>query len=197
MKKISEIQSQIKSSLSHCCSSLGFDVDKSPTFYNSQIDVLRILHIGFLDVKNAAYFNSNTASFILNLGIFFNSGESSKPYPKEYEAHVRGTLLRDFYQKNPMELKGFSFFNPERRRRDIWWVEKDGSNLDDLLAHASHVIKRNAFKWLDQYSNIEYVIKYLESKREKSSWQGGPFGFGAIGSPCRQNLIRMLENRNG
>lgn len=191
-----DLKNQIKSSLADCCSTIGFDVSKNPTFYNQLKDIVRIIHIDFLNVKNATYFNSNTTSFTINLGIYFIFENQNNIYPKEYEAQIRGTLIKDFYQKNPMGLKCFSLFHPERRRRDIWWVEKDGSNLEALLAHASRIIKNKAMIWLDSFSDIEYAIKYLKTKKEVESWKGGPFGFGVIGSPCRQNLINSIENKD-
>ncbi len=192
MKNITEIQQQIKSALSDCFLALGFNISKSPTFYHYQNDIVRIVHIDFLSKNNASYFNSNTASFILNLGIYFNLSDQKNLYPKEYEAQIRGILERDFHQKNLMNLKGFSLFHPERRRHDIWWVEKDGSNLEFLLSNASRVIRKGAIKWLNKYSEIKQVINYLKKKREINKC---PFGFGAIGSPCRLNLIKQLENK--
>ena len=194
MKTISENQKQIKSTLSACCLALGFDISKSPSFYNCRKDIVRIVHIDFLNKNNAAYFNSNTASFTLNLGIFFDLSDHQNLYPKEYEAQIRGKAERDFHQKHPMNLKGFPLFHPERRRRDIWWVEKDGANLDFILVNASRIITQKAIGWLDKYSDINYIIDFLKNKKEIDS---GPFGFGVIGSPCRQNLINRLENKNG
>jgi hypothetical protein len=197
MKTISEIQNQIRLSLSNCCSSIGFDVANNPTFYNhlNINKTVRIIHIDFLNAKSAAFFNSNTASFILNLGIYFNTENQNNLYPKEYEAQIRGTLIKDFRQKNPKDLNGLPLFHPERRRRDIWWVEKDEMKLDGLLANASRIITNNAMKWLDKYSNIEYIISYLKKKNVIDQWKGGPFGFGSIGSPFRQNLIKQLETK--
>lgn len=193
--KISELKKKIKDSLSDCCSAIGFDIETSPTFYNTKNNIIRIIHIDFLKNNHAAYFNSNTASFSINLGVFFNFEGKINYHPKEYEADIRGHVLRDFRQKKPMNLKGFSFFHPERRRRDIWWVQADGANLDDLLTNARRAVKANALKWLDKYSNIDFAINFLTKKQETEVWQEGPWGVGSIGSPMRQDLIHELKQK--
>ena len=192
MMKISEIQNEIKASISSCYASLGFNVSKSPTFYYCKESLLKIASIDFLSKTNAHYFNSNSASFTLGIGIYFNF-ENQNIFPKEYECQVHGVLLRDFRQKNPMDLSGFPLFHPERKRRDIWWVEKDGKSLDKLLINASRIINKNAIKWLDKFSDPDYLVRYLKIGKEIDSWKGGPFGFGAIGSPFRQDAINKLE----
>lgn len=197
MIKISDLQKRIKDSLSDCCRSIGFNIEASPTFYNAKNDIIRILHIDFLNRRHAEYFNSNTASFTINLGVFFNFEGKISFYPKEYEAHIRGHIIKDFRQTNPMDLKGFSLFHPEKRRRDIWWVESDGSNLDYLLTNAGRLLKAKAVRWLDKYSDIDYVIYFLETKHGTEVWQEGPWGLGSIGSPGRQNLIEKLKTKKG
>jgi hypothetical protein len=191
---ISEMQNQIVLSLSFCFSNIGFETDKKPVFYKRLKNAVTVGQINFLDTKSASCFNSNTASFTINLGIYFICENHDNPLPKEHECDVRGILLRNFYQKNPMNLKGFSFFHPERRRQDIWWVEKDGSNLNGILSNASWIVCGMAEDWINKYTDIKYILHYLKKKNEKSPVKGGPFGFGAIGSPQRQSLIEKIAN---
>ncbi|MDY0360760.1 MAG: DUF4304 domain-containing protein [Desulforegulaceae bacterium] len=187
---ISQLQKEISNSLSECCLSIGFDIDNATTFYNTKKNIIRLFHIDFLNSKNAAYFNTSTASFSLNIGIFFNFLENVTN-PKEYEAHFRGQILRNFYQKHPMDLKKFSWLHPERWRRDIWWVDKDGKNLKNILLSSRRLTKDKVLNWLDKYSDIDKAIWFLKNKKE--NFKGGPFGFGNIKSPCRLKLIKNLE----
>lgn len=193
--KISELQNHIKASISQCLVDEGFLAVKKQTFYNQKNNIIRIVHIDFLDKKNASYFNSNTASFSLMLGVHFNFENHTDFHPKEYESHIRGCLLRNFSQKHPMDLKGFAFFHPERKRRDIWWIKNDASDLESLLDKANSAIDKNAVRWLEKFSDVNYVIKFLQKKKEIDSHRGGPFGFGPPGSPLRSNLIKQLQNK--
>ncbi|MGD8912339.1 MAG: hypothetical protein PVJ68_06300 [Candidatus Thiodiazotropha sp.] len=192
--KISDIQKEIKDSISHRLESKGFFVDKSPTFYNIKDNLIRIVHIDFLSRKNATYFQSNTASFTLNLGVNYNIENKANFYPNEHDSHIKGCIIRTFRQKSPMDLKGFPLLHPERRRRDIWWVYRDASNLNNLLSNAVRVLDRKAIQWLERYSDIDFVIRVLQSKKEIDPWKGGPFGMGKIGCPYRNDLIKELKN---
>ena len=197
MTKYSELQNKILLSISNCCFSIGFTIEASPTFYNTQNDIIRILHVDFLNKKNSSYFNSNTASFSLNLGVFFNFEEDISNIPKEYDAQIRGHLIKDFRQKSPMNLKGFSLFHPERRRRDIWWVEPNGINIDYLINNATRIIEKKAIKWLDKYSDIDFVIEFLKTKKGTEVWQEGPWIISPIGSQYRIDLIDKLKLKKG
>lgn len=193
--RISEIRQKILSSLSDNLADLGFDTLRCPTFYNFREDIVRIIHIDFLSNEAAAYFRSTTASFQINLAVFLNLAEIKNQYPKEYEAEIRGHLIRDFRQKHPMGLKGYSLFHPDRRRKDIWWIEKDGENLNQILDNASRLIYENAMDWLNKYSDIDFLADFLKKKKENEPWKGGPFGFGAIGSASRKKIVLGLERK--
>lgn len=193
--KISELRKYIHNSLSKCLLDKNFKSLHPQTFQRFTPDVIEIFSIKFLDKHNAAYFNTNTASFSLNLGIYFNFEERTDFYPQEYHAHIRGCLTRNFYQKHPMDLKGFSLLHPERCRKDLWWVNRDGSNLKSVTVNAVKRINTKVDSWFIRYSTIEYVLKFLKTNYEQEPHKGGPFGFGSINSPARLNLIQQLENK--
>ncbi len=194
MRKIHDIRNQIILVFSNTLKYRGFDVAHPPTFYYSSNDVIQIVHLGFLTRDQARYFNSNTDSFTIYLGLFYIFITSNPPssLPKEYECQVRGYVNRNFFQKHPMPMKGYSFFHPERWRRDIWWVEKNGSNLDKVIYNANKLLETKAMKWLNKYSDLQTIYNFLQFRNEKSN---GPFGFGTKGSPARKNLIEAIEKR--
>ena len=113
MGKIGDFKNHIIEVFSDTLKSIGFDTDYPPTFYCSLSDVIQIVHLGFLTKDQARYFNSNTASFTINLGLFYPFIESNNlnRLPKEYECHVRGIISKNFFQKSPMSTKGYSFFH--------------------------------------------------------------------------------------
>ena len=194
MGKINDIKNQIIVVFSNTLKSMGFDIAHPPTFYCSSSDVIQIIHLGFLTKDQARYFNSNTASFAIDLGLFypFIASNPLGSLPKEYECHVRGKVRRNFFQKHPMSMKGYSFFHPERWRRDIWWVEENGTNLNKVIYHANKLLETKAKKWLNKYSDLQTIYNFLQSRNEKSN---GPFGFGIKGSPARKSHIEAIEKR--
>lgn len=193
---VSKIRKEITNSVTDALSLLGFDISQEPTYYQVQGGVIRIVHIDFLSKSNAAYFNSNTASFTLNMGVCLGSEGESDNYPKEYEAHIRGTLLNESAESPLLNSSDISSSHPDATRKDIWWIEQDGSNVSVILDRLSVVLNKNLMPWLDKHSDMGYIIDYLQSKKEIQPENGGPFGFGAVGSPLRQKLLKLLKSYN-
>lgn len=193
MKKhsISAIKEKIIVSLAETCQPIGFKKVHDQIFANKKHDVIRLLRIDFLNTRHASTFNSCTASFSLELGIFYNFTSYVGLCPEFDKIHIRGALLRDFYQKSPQNLKGFGLFHPERWRRDIWWVNKNGNNINQVTKSASRVVRRKAIKWLDKYSDLDNALYFLKNCPEKATT--GPFFLGKIDSPYRSKLINEIE----
>lgn len=190
---ITLIRTRIAARMQEACRQCGFCVDQDLTFRDWGQHVVRIIHVGFFTTAQAAYFKSTTASFTVALGVYFNFDGHEQPKPKEFEAHLRGNVLRGYHQTNPLDLRGFSLFHPERWRRDVWWVDKDGGNADKIADMAAAQIGNQAMTWLKTYSNIDYALNHIRKKKETQTWQKGPFGFGAPGSTARTQLIDNLK----
>lgn len=201
MISINELRGKIIHEISGCLRSLGFTNANRHTFYAQSQDTIQVIEISFLDRRHAAYFGSNTASFSLELGIFFsfitpseNNGQSHTNQillPKIFECHIRGNLLRDISQKAPSK----DLSTPDKIRRDIWWIDRSGSNIDEVLDSATRVIRKRAKPWLQRFSDIHYTYRYLQCGAGKNAWQGGPHNLGAKGCPFRQKLMRHLATR--
>ena len=85
--------------------------------------------------------------------------------------------------------------HPDKQRRDIWWVEQDGSNLDAIIKNGVRVLQSKSMDWLDKYADVNFALQYVRRKKEKETWQGGPLGFGPVDSVPRNRLIQLLEER--
>jgi hypothetical protein len=191
MPTIATLREQIGKTLSTCLHKQGFTSEYQPTFYRYYADVVHVVHIAFLSRRHAAYFTSNTASFSLCVGVYFNVDHLEHPTPQEYECQIRGILLRNFPQSSPMHH--VSWRHPDKRRRDMWWVDRDGGNLERVLHHAGEVIAASAGSWCEKYSDLAMLLRFLRKAHEKDAWKGGPFGFGSKNSPARHSIIQQLE----
>lgn len=201
MISINELRNKVVNEISACLKSIGCTSENGHTFYAQSQDTIQVIEISFLDRRHAAYFGSNTASFSLELGVFFSfippaenitqSHTNQILYPRSFECHIRGNLLRDISQKAP----GKALSTPDKRRRDIWWVERSGANIDEVLDSATRVIRKRAKRWLERFSDIRYAYRYLQRGAGKNAWQGGPHNLGAKGCPLRQKLMRHLAAR--
>ena len=234
MVSISEIRKRIVNEIADCLSDIGFTSGKEQTFYTVSEGTIHVVKICFLDRRHAAYFGSNTASFSLELGVFYTFvpfsrdiagyDEDSEVFPKHYECHIRGCLLRDIPQIAPSldyawdeetqaaiknAQRWWSSFPKHRawlsflwrknkhsdNRDDIWWVDSSGSNLDEVLTSATRVIRKRSKAWLDKFSDLECAYRYLRCRSGKNSWQGGPFNLGKKGCPLRKELMKHISTK--
>ena len=169
------------------------------TFWRPSGENLLAVTVDFLDRSHASRFNSNTASFGLELGVFFTfiprpNGEiaSSESLPPHFECHLRGALRRGLTQVAP--ASGYSL--EHRLRRDIWWVAPDGRNLDRVVQSANRVLRRQSGPWFGRFSNPEHVSSFLEHNTAQRGTL--PFNVGRRGSPFRKELLgRITEHIGG
>lgn len=228
--KITNIQKKIKIDLIPVLSENGF-VFIDSAFYCHETDLIKIIHLQYPNTNMANYFGTNTASFFICLGIFYNfipldhkiAKDKDKKIllPKDYECHIRKTLFRDFEQKiakKPNNIgkndaktiqfiskwlfekfpslkpeKNNRFLDNEQNRKDIWYIEKDGSNLDFVIANAKRVIFEEGMAWFDKFSNLSYTYKYLQEEETGNMYE--TFGFTKKGTLVRNRLLKYFEKR--
>ncbi len=98
--------------------------------------------------------------------------------PKEYECHSRATLLCTLNQSHYTKVLG----NPaDRKREDIWWVEPDGSNIEEVVNNIKDSFLSGKVKWFEPYiedaslsgiewfnrlSDVDYVLRIIEPQRD-------------------------------
>lgn len=225
--KIREIKNKIKESVSLALSDSGFTFCHFG-FYSHAKELIKVTHLQHLDTNMASQFGTNTASFSIRLGIFYNfiplqyeiarNQDKGVLLPKEYECHIRGTLLRDFKQEvkrkdtvtidrdtkrdilkfldkfpNLKPKRGNQLFIDNQDLRDIWYVENDGSNLDIIIEGIKRVTFKEGMKWFEKFSGFNYTYKYLRQKQENDY----AFNFGIKDSPARNYLLGYFARRLG
>jgi hypothetical protein len=76
-----------------------------------------------------------------------------------------------------------------RARKDIWFVELDGSNLDVIVQGVQRVVLKDGLVWLQQFSDLPRIYQFLQRQPERDAWIGGAFGFGAKDSSLRYQFL--------
>jgi hypothetical protein len=87
------------------------------------------------------------------LGVFFTFtprptgmrvDDQGRLRPAEHICHMRSELVSGVDQSSSTR----HLFNPaERERKDIWWVEPDGSNADDVARDVSRSLLSQGLPW--------------------------------------------------
>lgn len=198
MVRIAPLRTAIADGVAAILAPRGFTRSGAASFWREAPDVLQGVTITFLDRSHAARFNSTTASFGLELGVYYTfvpriqGGTASLATPPaHHECHIRRVLRRRLCQIAPPS--GYSMAH--RFRRDIWWVRPDGANLTRVIRGAQRQVRRHAPPWLERFSDLGYAVRYLQTRRATPA--GEPFNLGRIGCPYRLDLIARLTERSG
>ena len=109
-----------------------------------------------------AYFSAVTGwpsmSLVVELGVYYphrhegasqshiKRDEEGRLLPKDWQCDRKYTLTaginQDFYKKN--------LSNPaERKRIDIWWIDPDGSNLEESIQDMKNSLGLRALEWFN------------------------------------------------
>ena len=82
--------------------------------------------------------------------------------PKQEQCHFRNNLSCWLDQsKYTTELS-----NPaERNRKDIWWIESDGSNLAEVIEDVKKSLLMEGLSWLNNKSNKSDILREIEERQ--------------------------------
>lgn len=94
-----------------------------------------------------------------------NNGES---LPRAHHCYLRlsldSTLDQSAYTQT---LKN----QAERSRKDLWWIEPDGSNVDDVVMNIRDVVLNQAIPWFEKYVDWSLVVAEFEHNYSFSFFQ--------------------------
>jgi hypothetical protein len=82
--------------------------------------------------------------------------------PDEAYCHVRSHLSCTLNQESHTK----SLSNPaERGRRDIWWFERDGSNVVEAVENIALCFSDEGTQWFKRYNDLPHAFADIESER--------------------------------
>ena len=83
--------------------------------------------------------------------------------PAEYQCHMRRHL--DCGINPTQRLQALS--NPaEQKRKDIWWVEPDGSNADAVASDIAHSLAEQGLPWFSRVMDLYSALSDIEGERD-------------------------------
>jgi hypothetical protein len=91
------------------------------------------------------------------------SDDRGRPLPAEYECHMRSHLDCGLDQtKRAAALQN----RAERDRTDIWWVEPDGSNADEVASDVAAALREHGLPWYARVSDLHVALSMVEAERD-------------------------------
>jgi len=113
-------------------------------------------------------------SICASLGIFYDfipffqtvkQDNVGRLLPEEYQCEMgfRSVLTRGIDQNNLTR----NLTNPaERVREDIWWIQRDGSNVEEVVLDLASSFVAQAIPWFEKLSDLTNAFVEIESERD-------------------------------
>lgn len=122
-----------------------------------------------------SYFSDVTgwpsSSVCVWLGVYYRFMPASRPrkvdrtglpLPSEFECHRRSHLDRALVRANRASL-----FNPaEQVRTDVWWVERDGANAEEVATEIAAQMRAVALPWYEEQADLPKTLANIEAERD-------------------------------
>lgn len=169
--------------------SIGFDRRTSRSAWRQRGEHVEVVNFQSFNAYLADTIGCTTFSFAVKLGLWplyipprdSLKTDAGRVLPAEYQCPIRRHLQKRLKQ---IDLP----------RKDIWLVERDGSNLTRAVADAAAVLREDGLAWFDALRTPEAVAVLLEDHDEDMD---GTWGFGRKGSPHRIYLQACTRMRLG
>lgn len=163
-----EVDKIIRKILSPVLRDNGFDKVKTRNNWAYRDPCIWVLNIRAVGTHS---FPSMSVSVLLGIYYKFISPDipgrllaetdkDGKLIPKEWMCHVRNHLvLADLDQsKYTKSLRS----SAEANRNDIWWIEPDGSHLEDIINDIKIAFLTQGIQWFNAYSDLEYAFRCID-----------------------------------
>ena len=135
---------------------------------------------------NSRTISCTPASFTLEQGIFFKSFPSGHIMKFEH-------WLPEAYDGNMRIFHRRTLSQPSLKRRDIWLVELDGSNLSECIADAITILRSKGESWFISNRADSEAIRTLLWDEDEGDELGIPqTNYGRLGCPGRNHLIAYI-----
>jgi hypothetical protein len=162
----------------------GFDKWTGRTYWRYLNDRINMIDFQSFNSYNADVIGCTTFSFSINLSCFLRyipsqteiKYKDSELRPREEQGHFRGGLKKGIIQN-------------ELNRQDIWYIDKDGANLIDVMIDCGQQIEKNGIDWFNQFTTKQKVFSILINDSEDME---NIFGFGNFNSPLRNEYTAYL-----
>ncbi len=158
----------------------GFSAFAARTAWRHHDDRIDVVEVQTFTAARANALGCTTASFALNLGCYLAAippyvdgggpkRDGGRAWPLEHECHLRGQLLRSYRQR-------------AWARRDIWYVDPAGDDLERALDDVERQIDGVALPWFGRFADPDFALSLLLEGVERP---GELWGFGGPTSPVR------------
>lgn len=112
-------------------------------------------------------------SIHVELGIYYDflppensdikTGSKGELLPKVHQCQLRNDLFCNIDQANYTSHLNNS---AEADRKDIWWIETDGSNIEEVISDIKHSFLNSGLDWFCKYTDLETAFNEIEKEHD-------------------------------
>jgi hypothetical protein len=85
------------------------------------------------------------------------------PLPREYDCHLRSQVNCSLNQSKFTR----SLSNPaERKRSDLWWIEPNGSNVEDVAEDIARQFLTEGLPWFERITDLNAAYEEIQQERD-------------------------------
>ena len=134
-------------------------------------DVIWVLNIRAV----GSYFSSVTGWPPMSVGVWLGTyytffptqlnikqDHKNRLLPREHYCQLRSELFCTIDQLNHKAQLN----QPEKARKDIWWIEPDGSNVEEVVQNIKTVYLDDGIQWFSQMSDLHQAFQKIEQERD-------------------------------
>ena len=151
----------------------GFEQVDARNAWSWRKDCILVLHIEAMGSYRADITGWPPGSVSVSLGVYYTFmprraaqiklDKNKRLSPTEPDCHLRASLNRiSIKPRRPRSLIN----DAERRRKDIWWVERDGSNAADVASDIAAALRKQGLKWFAAASDLKSAFRLVEKERD-------------------------------
>jgi hypothetical protein len=162
----------------------GFARRTGRTGWRDRPDQVDVVTFWSHNAYNAGVLKINTISFQLQVGVLPHCRVTDQTPVKDGFLRPQGAAC-DFRQ---LLVKPFD--QDETDRPEIWFICRDGSNLQEIVEAARDLLLSRGLAWFESLNGVQ---RMLETARHEPLTRYTAGGTGNLGSPFRQQLVADLE----
>jgi hypothetical protein len=183
------VNREIESVIHPLLRNAGFTEFNARTAWRYSAQKIDVVNFQSLSSSLAQSMGCTTYSFCVRLGCSFDAIPRSERIkrkgailtPEEYECHFRRALQKTIPQ-------------PVLKRRDVWYVDPSGQNLEAVIKDAAKTILGDGLPWFNRFTDPSEILRTLQKDSESHA---GTFGFGTKTSPMRHFMTGFVAKSLG
>ncbi len=126
-----------------------------------------------LNIRVAEIHSFPSLSVSVQLGIYYSflsldilgrikvkTDKDGRLIPKEWMCHVRNQLF--LANLDQTHYAKYVHYPAELNRRDVWWIEPEGSNLEVVMNDIKLAFLTQGIQWFNDYSQLDYVFQCID-----------------------------------